>query len=118
LTAYCAATIPARRWPKGPPERDGGRSLRALGLTEREADVLGWIAQGKTDAETGMVLGISPRTVAKHLEHIFDKLGVETRTAAVVRAVETARSDGHSHSASASSARAVAAVPESMPSLR
>ena len=48
--------------------------------------MLGWIAQGKTDAETRMVLGISPRTVAKHLEHIFDKLGVETRTAAVVRA--------------------------------
>ena len=66
-------------------------SLRALGLTDREADVLGWVAQGKTDAETGTILGISRRTVAKHLEHIFQKLGVETRTAAAVCAVEAAR---------------------------
>src|SRR2546428_2329962 len=83
-----------------------GPSLRALGLSEREADVLGWVARGKTDAETGMILGISSRTVAKHLEHIFDKLGVETRTAAAVRAVEAARSGGHSDSASASNAQA------------
>jgi DNA-binding CsgD family transcriptional regulator len=65
-----------------------GRSLRRLGLTTREADVLAWVAQGKTDSETGAILGISPRTVAKHLEHIFQKLGVETRTAAAARAHE------------------------------
>ena len=65
-----------------------GRSLRGLGLTPREADVLAWVAQGKTDSETGTILGISPRTAGKHLEHIFQKLGVETRTAAAARAHE------------------------------
>jgi len=52
---------------------------------------LAWVAQGKTDAETGVILGISARTVAKHLEQ---KLGVETQTAAAVRAVEAAHGDG------------------------
>ncbi|PWB78377.1 MAG: hypothetical protein C3F08_08720 [Candidatus Methylomirabilota bacterium] len=55
------------------------------GLTQREAEVLTWVSDGKTNAEIGMVLGTSPRTVQKHLEHIFVKLRVETRTAAAVR---------------------------------
>lgn len=57
-------------------------SLVALGLTRRETEVLLWVVAGKTNAEIGFILGISLRTVQKHLEHIFDKLGVETRTAA------------------------------------
>lgn len=65
-----------------------GRSLQAVGLTEREADVLAWVGHGKRDSEIGAILRISPRTVAKHLEHIFQKLGVETRTAAAARAHE------------------------------
>lgn len=56
-----------------------------LGLTRREVEVLTLVADGKTNAEIGMILGTSPRTVQKHLEHIFEKLGVETRTAAAVR---------------------------------
>ncbi len=55
------------------------------GLTLRERDVLQWLACGKTDADIAALLSISPRTVHKHLEHIYMKLGVETRTAAVMR---------------------------------
>ena len=64
--------------------------LSVLGLTEREAEVLGWVAEGKTNPEIGFILSISPRTVQKHLEHIFAKLGVETRTAAAVCALRAA----------------------------
>ncbi|WP_435531614.1 response regulator transcription factor [Ramlibacter aurantiacus] len=53
-------------------------------LTPRERDVMQWLACGKTDADIAALLVISPRTVHKHLEHIYDKLGVETRTAAVM----------------------------------
>jgi DNA-binding CsgD family transcriptional regulator len=56
-------------------------------LTPRECDVLRWLAAGKTDADIGALLGISVRTVHKHLEHIYVKLGVETRTAAVMRSL-------------------------------
>ncbi|MEO6319482.1 MAG: helix-turn-helix transcriptional regulator [Polaromonas sp.] len=59
----------------------------APGLTLREADVMHWLACGKTDAEIAVLLTISRRTVQKHLEHIYVKLGVETRTAAVMRAL-------------------------------
>ena len=52
------------------------------GLTPREAEVLGWVARGKTNVEIGAALFISPQTVRKHLENIFEKLGVRTRTAA------------------------------------
>jgi DNA-binding CsgD family transcriptional regulator len=51
-------------------------------LTPREAEVLSWLASGKTDRDIAEILGMRPRTVNKHLEHIYVKLGVETRTAA------------------------------------
>ncbi len=54
----------------------------AFGLTLREAEVLFWVVNGKTNREIGMILGSSRRTVDKHLEHVFEKLGVETRTSA------------------------------------
>jgi DNA-binding CsgD family transcriptional regulator len=53
------------------------------GLTSREAEVLGWIAHGKQNAEIAPLLFISPHTVRKHVENIFEKLDVRTRTAAV-----------------------------------
>ncbi len=56
-------------------------------LTLREGEVMHWLSCGKTDAEIAALLSISPRTVQKHLEHIYVKLGVETRTAAVMRAL-------------------------------
>ncbi|MBW8782266.1 MAG: helix-turn-helix transcriptional regulator [Verrucomicrobia bacterium] len=52
-------------------------------LTAREREVLACIALGQTDATIGQTLGIAPKTVSKHIEHILEKLGVETRTAAV-----------------------------------
>jgi len=51
-------------------------------LTQREAEVLFWVTKGKTSKDIGDILETSPRTVNKHLEHVFEKLGVETRTAA------------------------------------
>jgi DNA-binding CsgD family transcriptional regulator len=68
--------------------------LAALPLTRREREVLAILTAGKTNDEIGTVLEISPRTVQKHLEHIFDKLGVETRMAAALRAL-AADDDGH-----------------------
>jgi DNA-binding response OmpR family regulator len=58
------------------------RLTAAFPLTPREAEVLFWVIKGKTDRDIGDILGTSPRTVNKHLEHVFEKLGVETRTAA------------------------------------
>ena len=62
------------------------RGFGSLPVTARERDVLEWLAAGKTDREIGEILAMSPRTVQKHLQHIYEKLGVETRTAAVMRA--------------------------------
>ncbi len=62
---------------------------RVLSLTSREAEVLLWISRGKSNREIGEILGISPRTVNKHLEQVFVKLGVENRAAAAARAVRT-----------------------------
>ena len=63
------------------------RSFAELPVTQREREVLEWLAAGKTDREIAAILGMSPRTVQKHLQHIYEKLGVETRTAAVMRAL-------------------------------
>lgn len=60
----------------------------SLGLTSREAEILMWISRGKTNKEIGLILDTSPRTVNKHLEHIFEKLGVVTRAAAVSIAMQ------------------------------
>ena len=61
------------------------RARAALELTEREADVLALVREGKTNREIGDTLFISPHTVRKHLQHVFEKLGVATRTAAAER---------------------------------
>jgi DNA-binding CsgD family transcriptional regulator len=60
-------------------------SLGNVGLSGREAEVMSWVAQGKTNVETATILKLSRRTVDKHLEHIYSKLGVETRMAAAAR---------------------------------
>ena len=64
-----------------PPGR-GPEELVGLGLSRREAEVLFWIAQGKTNPEIAVILGIARRTVATHVEHILAKLTVENRCAA------------------------------------
>ncbi|MGO9358652.1 MAG: helix-turn-helix transcriptional regulator [Xanthobacteraceae bacterium] len=61
--------------------------LAPLPISDREREVLALVAAGKTNSEIAAVLAISARTVQKHLEHIFQKLGVETRTAAAIRAL-------------------------------
>lgn len=63
-------------------------SLESLGLSRREAEVLFWVAQGKTNPEVALILGVSPRTVQTHLERVYQKLGVETRMAATLQALE------------------------------
>jgi DNA-binding NarL/FixJ family response regulator len=62
--------------------------LVGLGLTPRVAEALLWLAQGKTNSDIASILGISESTVKKHVQEIFEKLGVETRGAATVRALE------------------------------
>ncbi|SHG04332.1 response regulator transcription factor [Bradyrhizobium erythrophlei] len=62
-----------------------------LGLTTREGEVLSWLAKGKTNRDIAQILGLSPRTVDKHLEQIYAKLGVENRTAAAAIATSASR---------------------------
>ncbi|HET6789534.1 MAG TPA: DNA-binding response regulator [Aquabacterium sp.] len=68
--------------------RDDASSSRLdiAALTPRETEVLSWLAKGKTNRDIADILGMSHRTVNKHLEHIFEKLGVETRAAAAALA--------------------------------
>jgi DNA-binding CsgD family transcriptional regulator len=74
----------------GVPPAGGTASPSEPPLTPREREVLRWLAGGKTDRDIGDILAISRRTVHKHLQRIYEKLGVETRTAAVVRAMRLA----------------------------
>jgi DNA-binding CsgD family transcriptional regulator len=66
-------------------------TLVTAGLTTRECEVLTWVTQGKSNADIAIILGTSPRTIQKHLERIFQKLGVENRTAAAAAARDLAR---------------------------
>lgn len=59
-----------------------------LGLTARESEILTWVARGKTNREIAELLWIAPTTVRKHLENVYAKLGVRTRTAAVARSLD------------------------------
>ncbi len=63
----------------------------SFGLTAREAEVLLWIGRGKTNKDIGEILGLSPRTVNKHLEQIYAKLGVENRSSAALKAAGALR---------------------------
>lgn len=70
------------------PDFTSARPLEALGLTPREAEVLLWIAQGKSNSHVAAILKCAENTVKVHLAHVFDKLGCENRNAATVRALE------------------------------
>lgn len=65
---------------------------QSFGLTQRESEVLLWIARGKSNRDIGEILGLSPRTVNKHLEQVYAKLGVENRASAAIRAVQVLQS--------------------------
>jgi DNA-binding NarL/FixJ family response regulator len=68
--------------------------LLTLGLTPRAAEALLWLAQGKTNSDIATILGITESTVKKHVQEMFEKLGVETRGAAAVRALEVLNTPG------------------------
>jgi len=70
------------------PNFESARPLESLGLTPREAEVLLWVAQGKSNGDIALLLGMAEKTVKKHMGNIFDKLGLEGRNAATVRALE------------------------------
>lgn len=74
--------------PEFKPNFSSPAPLEKLGLTPRVAEVLLWVSQGKTNPEIATILGISEGTVKKHLMDIMQNLGVETRTAATLRALE------------------------------
>src|SRR5689334_11533817 len=70
------------------PDFSSSEPLLKLGLTPRAAEALLWLAQGKTNSDIATILGITESTVKKHVQEMFEKLGVETRGAATVRALE------------------------------
>jgi DNA-binding NarL/FixJ family response regulator len=70
------------------PDFSSPEPLRILGLTPRATETLLWLAQGKTNADIATILGITESTVKKYVQEIFEKLGIETRGAATVRALE------------------------------
>ena len=70
------------------PDFSSAEPLVKLGLTPRAAEALLWLAQGKTNSDIATILGITESTVKKHVQEIFEKLGVETRGAATLRALE------------------------------
>jgi DNA-binding NarL/FixJ family response regulator len=70
------------------PDFSSAEPLLQFGLTPRAAQTLLWLAQGKTNVDIATILGITESTVKKHVQEIFEKLGVETRCAAAVRALE------------------------------
>jgi DNA-binding NarL/FixJ family response regulator len=70
------------------PDFSSAAPLQTLGLTAREAEVMLWVAQGKTNSDVAVILGMSEKTVKIHLGHIYEKLNVETRTAAALQVIE------------------------------
>ncbi|MES2693698.1 MAG: helix-turn-helix transcriptional regulator, partial [Verrucomicrobiota bacterium] len=62
--------------------------LLGFGITPREAEILFWVAHGKTNGEIGIILGMANNTVKKHVYNLLPKLGLETRIAAALRAME------------------------------
>jgi DNA-binding NarL/FixJ family response regulator len=88
-----AARLERRRVQEGQlksfqPDFSQALPLEALGVSPREAEVLLWIAQGKTNAEIGSIIGATEGTIKKHMRHLFDKLGADSRGALMLLALE------------------------------
>lgn len=79
------------RLTKASNQREDEQLRQAFGLTQRESEVLLWIARGKPNRDIGEILGLAARTVNKHLEQIYVKLGVENRASAAVKAAKVLR---------------------------
>jgi len=77
------------------PDFSSAEPLLKFGLTPRATETLLWLAQGKTNSDIAKILGITESTIKKHVQEIFEKLGVETRGAATVRAFEVLSSSSH-----------------------
>ena len=78
------------------PDFSSSEPLLKLGLTPRATEALFWLAQGKTNSDIANILGITESTVKKYVQEMFEKLGVETRGAAAVRALELLNSPASS----------------------
>lgn len=76
------------------PDFSSPKPLEQLGLTPKEAEVLLWVAQGKSNADVAVILGMADTTVKRHLSNMFPKLGVETRNAATLMAFEILQGKG------------------------
>ncbi|MCB1204075.1 MAG: response regulator transcription factor, partial [Verrucomicrobiae bacterium] len=70
------------------PDFSSAAPLQSLGLTPREAEVLLWVAQGKSNPEIAGILGAAENTIRVHLSHVFEKLGADNRHAVALRALE------------------------------
>ncbi len=70
-------------------ETTGAFLSRTFNITPREGEVLGWLAQGKSNNDIATILRLSPRTITKHVEQIFTKIGVENRTSAAAMAIRS-----------------------------
>ncbi len=90
LAAVAARFRRAQQAPAGgfAPDFSSAKPLESLGLTPREAEVLLWVAQGKSNAEIATILAAAENTVKKHMQHLFEKLRVESRSAASLLALE------------------------------
>jgi DNA-binding NarL/FixJ family response regulator len=90
LAAIAARLNRERVRPQGGfhPDFSSADPLLSFGLTPREAEVLLWVAQGKSNAEISVILGAAEATIKKHLQSIFEKLGVDNRNAAAMQAIE------------------------------
>lgn len=75
------------------PVFDSPAPLEKLGLTPREAEVLFWVAQGKSNGDIALILGAALNTIKKHMERVLEKLGAENRQAASLRAIEVLGGD-------------------------
>ncbi|HSH94029.1 MAG TPA: response regulator transcription factor, partial [Roseimicrobium sp.] len=70
------------------PDFSSAKPLESLGLTAREAEVLLWVTQGKSNADVASILNLTENTVKKHLQNVYAKLGLESRNSAALRAIE------------------------------
>jgi len=70
------------------PDFSSPKPLESLGLTPREAEVLLWVAQGKSNPEIASILAAAENTVKKHMQHIFEKLSIESRSSAMLLALQ------------------------------
>ena len=79
------------RFSKGQGAEGSTQFIQEFGLTARESEVLSWLSKGKANRDIAQILGLSPRTVDKHLEQIYARLGVENQAAATAIAVKATK---------------------------